>query len=61
MASLVYCLKWLQLSSISTLAIQVATGVAFYIGLAWLFKMKSYIYIIRIIKEATSKTRMNKA
>lgn len=33
------------------LALQIVTGVAVYIFLAWVFKMKSFIYLLNLIKE----------
>ncbi len=47
MGALVYCIKWISLPMTFTLIIQILLGVVIYTGLAWLFKMESFHYVIR--------------
>ena len=45
MGAVVYCVKFLGLSDILTLCLQVPLGGILYIGGAWLLKMESFLYI----------------
>ncbi len=46
MGAAVYSLKWLGLSALITLVIQVVTGAVLYTALAWLFKLESFNYLL---------------
>ncbi len=46
MGALVYCIKWLSLSPLATLVLQIIVGIIFYILTAWIFKMESLKYLI---------------
>lgn len=50
MGAVVYCFKWLGLSSVVTLTIQVISGATVYICLAKLLKLESYTYLVETIK-----------
>jgi teichuronic acid exporter len=47
----VYSLKWLGLSVLLTLIIQVFAGVILYVGLAWIFKLECFRYLLSTIKD----------
>jgi teichuronic acid exporter len=46
MGAVVYSFKWLGLSVLITLIIQVCVGVILYIGMAWLFKLECFRYLV---------------
>ncbi len=46
MGAVVYSLKWLGLSVLLTLIIQVFAGVILYVGLAWIFKLECFRYLL---------------
>mgnify|MGYP001127249186 CR=1 FL=1 len=46
MGAAVYSLKWLGLSVLLTLSIQVFAGVILYVGLAWIFKLECFRYLL---------------
>jgi hypothetical protein len=45
MGAVVYSFKWLGLSVLITLIIQVCVGVILYVGMAWMFKLECFNYI----------------
>jgi teichuronic acid exporter len=51
MGAVVYSLKWLGLSVLLTLIIQVFAGVILYVGLAWIFKLECFRYLLSTIKD----------
>ncbi len=57
MGTIVYTLKWLGLSSGLTLAIQLATGVILYLGIAKMINMASYVYLIQTMKSIFSRKK----
>jgi hypothetical protein len=46
MGAVVYSFKWLGLSVLVTLIIQVFAGVVLYVGLAWIFKLECFRYLV---------------
>jgi len=51
MGAVVYSLKWLGLSPLITLIIQVFAGVILYVGLAWIFKLDCFRYLLSTVKD----------
>jgi teichuronic acid exporter len=51
MGAVVYSLKWLGLSVLLTLIIQVFAGVILYVGLAWIFKLECFSYLLNTLKD----------
>ncbi|MGI6453738.1 MAG: polysaccharide biosynthesis C-terminal domain-containing protein [Syntrophomonadaceae bacterium] len=51
MGAVVYSLKWLGLSVLLTLIIQVFAGVILYVGLAWIFKLECFRYLLSTVKD----------
>jgi teichuronic acid exporter len=51
MGGVVYSFKWLGLSALITLIIQVFIGVILYVGMAWLFKLECFSYLLNTLKE----------
>lgn len=50
MGAFVSIIKWFDLTPVVTLAVQVVVGVVFYVGAAWLFKLKSVSYIMSSLR-----------
>jgi teichuronic acid exporter len=46
MGAVVYCFKWLGLSALITLIIQVCVGVILYVGMARIFKLECFNYLV---------------
>ena len=46
MGALVYTIKWLNMTALTTLILQICSGAFIYIGIAMLFKLEPYIYLI---------------
>ena len=57
MGSIVYLFNFLYLSSWKILVLQVFTGIAIYIGLANVFKIESYSYLISTLKQLVSSVK----
>lgn len=57
----VYSISFLHLSDIATLAIQIPLGIALYIAVAVLLKMKSFLYLRQLLHETLQKKRGNAA
>jgi teichuronic acid exporter len=51
MGAVVYSLKWLGLSLMVTLIIQVCVGVIIYIAMAWIFKLECFNYLVSTMKD----------
>ncbi|NLJ77127.1 MAG: lipopolysaccharide biosynthesis protein [Peptococcaceae bacterium] len=51
MGAVVYSFKWLGLSAVGTLLLQVCVGAVLYLGLAWLIKLECFSYILSTFKE----------
>lgn len=51
MGVVVYSIKLLGLSALITLVIQVCVGVIFYVGLAWIFKLECFSYLLNTLKD----------
>jgi teichuronic acid exporter len=50
MGAVVYSLKWLGLSVFLTLIIQVCVGIILYIGMAWIFKLECFRYLLSTLQ-----------
>ena len=50
MGAIVYCVEFIDLPTIATLAIQVCTGVVVYTGLSALLKLEEFSYILEVVK-----------
>lgn len=50
MGVLVYSIKWLGLSVTLTLISQIFVGIILYFGMAWVFKLESFEYLVKTIK-----------
>lgn len=61
MGAAVYCIKFIGLNDIVTLAIQIITGAAIYIAGSVVFKIDSFNYIISIVKGFTFKREKKEA
>lgn len=46
MGAVVYSLKWLGMAVWSTLIVQVCVGVILYVGMAWMFKLECFRYLV---------------
>lgn len=51
MGVMVYGLKWLSLSLLATLTLQVTLGAILYVGMAWMFKLECFRYLVTTAKE----------
>lgn len=51
MGAIVYSVKWLGLSTLLTLTVQVITGIVLYVGMAWLFKLECFKYLVATVRE----------
>ena len=51
MGAVVYGFKLLGLSAPITLVIQVCVGVILYVGLAWIFKLECFRYLLSTLKD----------
>lgn len=60
MGSLVYSIKWLELPSLTTLIFQSLSGIVIYVCLANLFKVESYLYLLKTIQELFYRRRGKK-
>ena len=57
MGALIYTAKWIPASPVFILAIQIFSGIAIYIGLAWILRIKSFTYLIMSMKDLFLKKR----
>lgn len=57
MGATVYSLKWLGLSVLITLIIQVIAGAVLYAGLAWVFKLECFRYLFNTMKTLLNFSR----
>lgn len=55
MGALVYSVKFLQLSSLATLLIQIPMGICVYVGMSKAFKVFGYTYTLNLVKERFHK------
>lgn len=55
MGAVVYSFKWLGMSVLATLIVQVCAGIILYIGMAWLFKLECFSYLLSIFKSNLKK------
>jgi O-antigen/teichoic acid export membrane protein len=46
MGAVVYSFKWLGMAVWSTLIVQVCVGVILYVGMAWMFKLECFRYLV---------------
>jgi teichuronic acid exporter len=61
MGAVVYSIKWLDLSVIMTLTVQICVGVILYMGMAWLFKLECFQYLLSTGKSIVIGGRGEKA
>ncbi|MFF5993403.1 lipopolysaccharide biosynthesis protein [Lysinibacillus sp. KU-BSD001] len=57
MGGIIYTIKWINFSDIATVVIQVVFGVILYIGLAKLFRLESYRYLLLTMKELFTRNK----
>jgi teichuronic acid exporter len=57
MGAVVYSFKWFEFSVLITLIIQVCIGAILYIGLAWMFKLECFYYLLSSAKEIFVSTK----
>ena len=57
MAGIVYCVKFLGLSDLLTLLIQVPLGIAVYISASKLFHIDSLDYILSMVKRLLNRKK----
>ncbi len=57
MGAIVYLVQFIELSSILTLVIQVPLGVVIYLGIAYLLKFESLIYVFNTIKSVLKRRK----
>lgn len=57
MGVIVYCITFLNLSSLPTLIIQVAVGIIVYPLIAWLFKLECFTYLLSMVKKIVHKKK----
>jgi teichuronic acid exporter len=50
MGAVVYSLKWLGMAVWSTLIVQVCVGVILYVGMAWMFKLECFRYLLSTLQ-----------
>jgi teichuronic acid exporter len=50
MGVIVYSIQWFGMTLWITLIVQVCSGVVLYFGLAWVFKLECFIYLLNLIK-----------
>jgi teichuronic acid exporter len=53
----VYSIKWMGLSPVSTLLFQIIIGVVIYLGMARMFKLESFNYLVITIKQTLFKKK----
>jgi O-antigen/teichoic acid export membrane protein len=53
----VYIVHYISLNTVSILILQVFVGILIYIGLSWIFKVESFMYLLNILKELVSKRK----
>lgn len=56
MGFIVYTIHWFELYKLLTLIIQIVLGIIIYVGLAKIFKLECYSYLIMTIKEMKKKS-----
>lgn len=56
MGFIVYTIHWFELYKLLTLIIQIVLGIIIYVGLAKIFKLECYSYLIMTIKEMIKKS-----
>lgn len=57
MGLLVYCIKLLGFNSFITLIFQVFVGIVMYFGVAWAFKLESFVYLSHTFDDLITKKR----
>ena len=55
MAGLTWSITLLHINIYCTLMIQIVIGVVIYIGLAWIFKLESFSYLLNMVKQGKDK------
>jgi len=57
MGSVIYSFKWFEMTAILTLVIQIVVGSVVYIGLAMVFKIECYNYLVTTVKDIMRSKR----
>lgn len=57
MGAMVYSIKWLGMAVWSTLIVQVCAGVILYVGMAWVFKLECFTYLLSTCKDILRKEK----
>ena len=60
MSAVVLLIGRLELPAAALLALQIAAGAAMYLGVSYLVRMESFVYILDIIKGLLAKKRAEK-
>lgn len=60
MGAVVYSFKWLGMSIWITLIIQICVGVILYVGMAWIFKLECFSYLVATAMELFVATKKPK-
>lgn len=56
MGSIIYCIKWVGMSDLLTIGVQIITGIILYVGLAKIFKIECFRYLQITLKSQKTKT-----
>jgi teichuronic acid exporter len=51
MGAVVYSFKWFGMAVWSTLTLQVCVGIILYVGMAWMFKLECFSYLLNTLKD----------
>lgn len=58
MGLIVYMVQWIELNTLLTLCIQIVVGVMLYVGLAKMFKLESFTYLLLIFKDLLNSKKV---
>lgn len=56
MVCAVIFISWFNFNAFTTLGLQVVVGVVVYIGLAWLFKLETFLYLVKMVKNLLARS-----
>lgn len=57
MGAIIYPIQWVGMSDMLTVIIQIVVGVVFYVGLARLFKLECFTYLLKTLQEMVSRKK----
>jgi len=57
MGAVVYSVQWFGMTVWTTLIVQVCVGFVLYVGMAWIFKLECFNYLVITIKQIVIKTK----